>query len=329
MLGRNDIFTVAVTDEMKFAAVDYAEKTLHYTFNRMGLASHYKRIQNIVKGIVMERAFRALLDHHEVAYELLGNTHWTKKDRYDVGINGHRYDIKGFMVAGKAAEIKEDPGWLLDCCALVPSDQIESRNLTENDRYVFPFMTGDFMAEIGDVYGLFSSLEFLYLLHSFWGYEWAKNEDWEDSKGKITVESNMSQPIILRIGGQGEDQDLLVDEFEIGPGEKKILDGDYYTMLFAQTLDRPTGELNVFQEETGVEEVIGLYDWGNAWPYGATVYLAGHIKKGEFKQSSTSIPRFYKDCKQYSETRVENHMMMVGDLSSLRDLLPDDSSLEI
>lgn len=122
MITKDDIFTVDVTDKMVFDAVHYAEKSLHYTYNRMGSSNMYDRVRNIVKGLIMESAFKRLLDYHHVHYDLLGNTHWTKKDRCDVGIDGHKYDIKGFFIteSWKANEIKQDLGWLLDCCALVP-----------------------------------------------------------------------------------------------------------------------------------------------------------------------------------------------------------------
>ncbi len=112
MLQREDIFAVEITDQMIVDAVNYAEKSLHYTYNRMGSSNLYDRVRNIVKGLIMESAFKRLLDFHRVQYDLLGNTHWTKKDRYDVGIDGHKYDIKGFFISEywKANAIKKDPG---------------------------------------------------------------------------------------------------------------------------------------------------------------------------------------------------------------------------
>jgi serine phosphatase RsbU (regulator of sigma subunit) len=88
MITKDDITIVEVTDQMILDAVHYAEKSLQYTFNRMGSRNLYDRVRNIVKGILMEAAFKRLLDYHEVKYDLLGHTHWTKRDRYDVGING-------------------------------------------------------------------------------------------------------------------------------------------------------------------------------------------------------------------------------------------------
>lgn len=99
MITRDDIFVVEVTDQMIIDAVHYVEISLRYTFNRMGKRNPYDRVGNIVKGLIMEAAFKRLLDHHNVHYDLLGNTHWTKKDRYDVGFDGHRYDIKGYTLA--------------------------------------------------------------------------------------------------------------------------------------------------------------------------------------------------------------------------------------
>jgi len=319
MVSREDILSVSVTDEMIFAGVEYAEKTLHYTFNRMGLKNHYNRIRNIVKGIVMERAFRALLDNHNVQYDLLGNTHWTKKDRYDVGIQGHRYDVKGFMVQDKATEIQEDTGWLLDCAALVPADQVESRNLKTDDYYVFPFMTGNFMQDIRQLYGFFSGVDFYYLIHSFWDYGWVKNEEWLP-KGNISVESRMEKNFHMRIGGQGEDEELRIEEFDLSPGQELKLESEFFTVLFAQTFDIPSGMLHISLEGNDLVEEIDIYDWGNIWLYDGTVYQSGYISKGEFKEKSEEIPRFFKGCKQYAETKTVNRMMLISDLHPISDL---------
>ena len=71
MITKKDIFRVDVSEQMIFDAVHYAEKSVHYTFNRMGSANLYNRVRNIVKGMIMESAFKRLLDYHHVEYDLL------------------------------------------------------------------------------------------------------------------------------------------------------------------------------------------------------------------------------------------------------------------
>lgn len=330
MIKRSDIFTVKVTDEMIDAGVKYAERSLHYTYNRMGLSSHYDRVRNIVKGIVMERAFRRLLDHHDVQYDLMGHTHWRKKDRYDVGIDGHRYDVKGSHVSSKtnANLLRQNPEWLLDCCALVPADQVKAGSLKEDDYYVFPFLAADLVRDINHVYGLFGPQLSKYLLHSFWDYEWIKNEPWK-AKGRLVIVSEMEADMTIRVGGQDANKEMLVEEILLPVGEQMETTSEFFTVLFIQTFDAPRSELRVSCEGVSVQEVISPSDWGNIWIYEGMVYLAGYITKGSFKQKGTGIPRFYKGCKQYGETKTENHMLLANELESLRELLPSNCDLVV
>ena len=45
------------------------------------------------------------------------------------------------------------------------------------------------------------------------------------------------------------------------------------------------------------------------------------MKKGEFKERSRNIPRFYKKCKQYQDTMTENNELKVSELHPLPDYL--------
>jgi hypothetical protein len=97
---------------------------------------------------------------------------------------------------------------------------------------------------------------------------------------------------------------------------------EFYTALFVQTADTPSGVLAVKSIEINKTEKVDIRDWGNIWVYDGLVYITGYIDKGEFRDKSHKIPRFYKHCKQYAETKTENRMVLVSELHSIKDLLP-------
>jgi hypothetical protein len=323
MVNKDDIIIVETTDQMLMDAVHYAEKSLHYTFNQMGSGNLYDRVRNIVKGLIMEAAFKRLLDFHQVKYDLLGNTHWTKKDRYDVGIHGHKFDIKGFFISDgwKVDAINKDKCWLLDCSALVPSDQVNAKSLKDDDNYVFPFMTGEVIRDSTEGNNLFNQGRYKYLIHVFWGYGWFKNQYWK-SLGKLTINSQMRSNLHIRIGGQGEDQELIIEEMDLKPKEKFQTQNQFYTVLFVQTNNDPSGDLLIKCETLKETERITPVSWGNIWFYDGLVYFTGYLSKGEFKKRSIEIPRFYKNCKQYGETKTINNMLLISELNPLTQLLP-------
>lgn len=316
MIGRDDIIAVRVDDEMIGAGVAYAEKSLHYTYNRMGLGSHYNRIRNIVCGIVMEEAFRRLLDRHKVKYNLLGRTHFTQKDRYDVGISGHRCDVKGFVIKDedRLAEIRKDVGWFLDCSALVPADQVEARSLQSDDIYVFPFAI---VAADGSA---LKAAPKSHWMHSFWEYDWFKNKT-GTSLGRITVMSKAAKPVHLRLGGQDNDEEFQCEEVLLVPGTKAVSMYEYYTLLFLQAHEPPAGELKVYCQKLEKQETVSDGAWEDVWIHFDRVYFAGLITKGEFRKRSIEIPRFYKKCKQYDETKTVNRTMLIRELYPLKRIL--------
>ncbi len=318
MITKDDIIRVDISKDMILDAVHYAEKSLHFTFNRMASKDPYNRIRNIVKGLIMESAFKHLLNTHNVSYDLLGNTHYTKKDRYDVGINGIKFDIKGYFVDNsyKINLINRDVSWFLDCCALVPSDQIQSASLQKDDVYVFPFLIG--ACESGVPQSSLLNFKEKYLLHDFSDYKWIKNKT--SPLGKIFITSRCNSDISFRLGGQDANSDLLVEEIILKANSSYVSINSYQTVLFAQTNQLYSGSIVFTASKNGLTRTISVNDWGNIWVYDALVYFTGMITKGEFKNKTIEIPRFYHDCKQYSETQTLNNMMLIKDLYPIQTL---------
>ncbi len=317
MLSRQDIIALRLTDEMLAQAIAYAERSLHYTFNRMNLASDTNRVLNIVTGRAMEAAFRFFLDEQHAAYDLRGVTHWTKSDRYDLRLGGRRCDVKGFLVRGHShtSALQRDPGWLLDCCALVPADQVAAHTLDDNDVYIFPFMT----ARLGT--NILAGQQ-VYLLHTFKPPPSKTTE--RKSLGALTVESRLRGKIRLRLGGQDVRGELLVEEIVLSPRQRVNTHNEFYTLLFAQTKDTPFGELVVTSAALPQDERIGMADWTNLWLYNGWVYLTGFMTKGEFRARAKKIPRLYRECKQYAVTKTENYMLPISELYPLDQLLSRD-----
>ena len=95
MLFPADILRLPYDDSLTRAGVEYAKKSLHYTYNRMHLPPG-PRLRKIVAGVAVELAFRRWLDANDVPYDLHGATAFTEKDRYDLRLGGRRVDLKLF-----------------------------------------------------------------------------------------------------------------------------------------------------------------------------------------------------------------------------------------
>ena len=80
MLSPAQVLRLPYDPSLTLAGIEYAKKSLHYTYNRMGLDSA-ARLRKIVAGVAVELAFRRWLEAQAVPYDLLGATAFT--DTFD------------------------------------------------------------------------------------------------------------------------------------------------------------------------------------------------------------------------------------------------------
>jgi len=69
------------------------------------------------------------------------------------------------------------------------------------------------------------------------------------------------------------------------------------------------------------ELIILQNDWQNIMLYDGYAFFAGCVVKRDFKQKSEPIKRFYKKCKQYKDTLVDNNKILVRDLENINTIL--------
>ena len=142
MITPSDLITLPYTPDLTRAGIAYACRSLAYTYDRMG-GTPYARLRRIVGGVAVELAFRRLLNKESVPHDVLGATHFTKPDRYDMSLGERRCDLKSFIITQKTRirQLRRHPERLLDAQALVPVDQLASDHLSGKDLYIFSFLT--------------------------------------------------------------------------------------------------------------------------------------------------------------------------------------------
>jgi len=356
MIESNDVIKVEVKDDWIEQGLDYALKSWPYTFNRMGSANPYSRIEKIMLGIMAEYAIVDYLNKNEIKYDELGKTYWYQKDIYDVGIGNYKIDVKSCYlkpekVDGKTIEEFRNNNfeWLLGCTGLVPQDQM-SRKLDRGEKiYIFPFITGRTDAKESQAKGS--------IIHAFWGYEWLKKAEHKDdeSLGKLTFKFNKggddykseeNKELEIEIYGTSEPKSFANETISIKPNEKITTEQDYHQVFSIRLLKNDIqfnfGNL-VITSESGLEESIGGHyrfnterhdgdlilcnnDWMDVYLYDGFVYIPGYIKEKEFRVKGKEYPRFSKDIRQYSDTLVDNWGVDIKELnpmSNLRDVEND------
>ena len=304
---------------LTLAGIEYAKKSLHYTYNRMHL-SEAARLRKIVAGVAVELAFRRWLDANGVAYDLLGATGFTEKDKYDLRLGGRRCDLKSFLISNreKITALRRDPAWLLEAAALVPEDQFEGPSLSENDFYLFGFLAGLETRHSAELKKVIANEQDFYLLHTLTAAHWLGQRRWR-SLGRLALKTNTRRPLEVEVGGQNEKREAVVERLRLEPRTRAETQTEFFSLLYLHVPRWPGGVVGVHSPALHDTCLVGPLQWTNIWVYGMEIFLAGWLTKTEFRDRSRRLPAG-SQVKQYPRTQTNNRAAFVKDLRPIEEL---------
>jgi hypothetical protein len=319
MLSPAQVLRLPYDQSLTLAGIEYAKKSLHYTYNRMGL-NPAARLRKIVAGVAVELAFRRWLEAEGLPYDLLGATAFTEKDRYDLCLGGRRCDVKSFLVSDKARirALRRDPAWLLEAMALVPEDQFNSSTLDENDLYLFGFLAGLETRHSQDLAQAVRAGQPVYLLHTPDDEAWLGQPAWRPL-GQLTFSNLGSHGLGVEAGGQDAARAAVVERFRLGPHGQAETAENFYSLLYVRVPHLPADLLEVHSPALNATRRITPLDWSNIWVYGLEVFVAGWLPKAEFRVLSHALPAGAA-VKQYRRTQVDNRAVPVSALRPAAEL---------
>ena len=320
MLSPAQVLRLPYDHSLTLAGGEYAKKSLHYTYNRMGL-NPAARLRKIVAGVAVELALRRWLDTQRLPYDLLGATAFTEKDRYDLCLGGRRCDVKSFLVSDRARirALRRDPAWLLEAAALVPEDQFKSSALDENDLYLFGFLAGLETRHSQDLAKAVRAGQPVYLLHTPDDEAWLGQPAWR-SLGRLTFTNPGSHSLGVEAGGQAASRAAVVERLKLAPHGRAETAEDYYSLLYVRVPHLPADPLEVHSPALDATFRIAPLDWFNIWVYGLEVFIAGWLTKAEFRALSQVLPAG-SAVKQYRQTQVDNRAVLVSALRPMAELV--------
>lgn len=319
MLAAADILRLPYDDTLTRAGVEYAKKSLHYTYDRMGLKLG-ARLRKIVAGIAVELAFRRWLEAEDVPYDLLGATAFTEKDKYDLRLGGRRCDLKSFFISKRdhITTLRRDPTWLLDCSALVPEDQLLSQSLDDGDIYLFGFLSGLETRQQADLDKAIAASQPLELVAAPEADFWLGRDRWR-SLGHLALKTDFDEPLEVELGGQSEDRRAVVEYLTLPPRTRVETPTEFYSFLYLRATRQPTGLVGVHSPVLKETHLISPAHWENIWVYGLDVFIAGWQAKGDFRSHAQRLPVGSR-VKQYTRTQTTNYALPVQRLRAVSEL---------
>jgi len=323
MLSAQDFITLPYTPDLTRGGIQYALRSLPYTYDRMG-GARTTRMRRIVGGIAAELAFRRYLGAQEVPFDTQGATPFTEPDRYDVALGGRRVDLKSTFITSrqKISRILHHPAVLLEAAALVPSDQMDTERFRPRDIYLFAFLLGLVASHRAAVQQALQAEQPVYLLHAM-PPRWANPAHWR-SLGALALKSEAPQEAHLTIGGQDARRKFRSTEVHLLPGQRVRCPQEFHSLVFIHSRHLPTRRLGIYSpalEETClIPPLISPQAWDNIWVYGMRIVLAGYLTKREFRSKAKRLPPGSRTF-QYAYTRTENFALPVRALRPVAELL--------
>jgi hypothetical protein len=318
MISSSDLLHLPYTRDLTEGGIAYAVRSLPYTYNRMG-GSPYDRLRRIVAGVTVELAFRRHLSEQNIPFDVLGATPFTEPDRYDVSLGGRRCDIKSFLITYREqiAEMKRNPQVVLNAPALVPSDQNAAEGHSDNDLYLFAFLSGLVAASQEDVQKVILARQPTYLIHAM-PESWTRPVEW-NPLGRLVLKSESEETQIVEIGGQDGGREMRTCVVEVPPRTRVEIEEGFFSVSHVHIQNLPNARIGIRSAVRRETHLIGALDWGNIWVYGMDVLLAGWLTRGEFNQRANPIQAGARVF-QYDHTRTKNLAVPVFDLKPFSEL---------
>jgi len=313
MLSSADLLRLPYTPDLTEGGIAYALLALSYK------NLSYDQLRRMVAGGIVELAFRRYLSQQDIPFEITAATPFTDPARYDVLLGGHRCDIKSFLISHRdqIAEIRRDPGILLKAPALVPSDHHASNGGSDNDLYLFAFLSGLIAASLSDLKKAVGANQPNYLIHVM-PEKWRKPFNW-NPLGALVLKSESDSEMLVEISGQDSGRGILTRLVNLPPKTRVTVDDPFYAVTALHVKNIPSARLAIYSPTYKESHLIAPLEWGNIWVYGINIMLTGFISRGEFRQRAKLLAPNSRTF-QYDHTKTKNLAVPVLELNPLPDL---------
>ena len=199
----------------------------------------------------------------------------------------------------------------------MPLDQYSADGHSDNDLYLFAFLTGLVAASPDDLQKAVDANQPIYLIHTM-PKTWMRPNTWLPL-GPLALKSESDEMLRLEIGGQDSGRDFMTRKLELPPRTRVEADGDFYSLVYIHVESKPRARLGIYSPSRKESYLLEPIAWSNIWVYGMDIYLAGWISREEFRRRARLIHEGSRVF-QYNQTRTKNLAVSVSDLKPISEL---------
>jgi len=313
MLSSTDLLRLPYTRDLTEGGIAYALLSLSYN------SLSFDQLRRVVAGTIVELAFRRYLSQQDIPFEITAATPFTDPARHDVSLGGHRCDIKSFLISHRdqIAEIRRDAGVLLNASALVPSDHHANNGQSDNDLYLFAFLSGLIAASQSDLKKVEETNQPHYLMYVM-PEKWRKPFNW-NPLGALVLKSESDEEMLVEISGQDSGRGVLTRWVHLPPKTRITVNDPFYSVTAVHIKNIPSARLGIHCAACKETHIISPLEWGNIWVYGINITLTGFIARGEFRLRAKLLAPNSRTF-QYDHTKTKNLAVPISELNPLPDL---------
>lgn len=304
MVRLSDIVSLTPTAAAQRRGIDYAGRSIHYTYDRMHYGRRLRsRLLRIVVGIVIEHAFESYLRSRGRSYHLRGRTHWRSTDRAEFAISGRgNVDIKGCHVYPYRG--RNFPDWFLNAEGLVPCGQLKNSRV---DAYVQAYLVADRHNHSGTHYHLG-------VLPEAWGTPQALSGPVE-----VVLQRPATHALRIDLAGEGAGGRDIRERLVVHTGSTRGRSESSFTSLqYVGSPAPPACNVRVTENGSGTSCPLSKAHFHDIWLDSPAVYFAAWGTKQQF-EGGTYVERGSRT-RVYRRTRTANRSVTIKDLQPLSTL---------
>jgi hypothetical protein len=320
MLVASDLLVLSFSTELTQAGITYTCHSLHHLITQEG-NKDLTWLQCNMSEKAVELAFRRYLGAQGIPFGNLEHKPFIDPGLYDITLAGRHCDLRSCPIFRKDIihRINIDSSYLLRMTALVPVDQLVSDFINDADYYIFAFTTGLVTPRRVDIIRAQNAGLSIYLVHPL-PLDWIRPSSWRPF-GRLELESESDQPIMLEFGGQGADRQFQTEVIAIPSYQKVYAQGDFYMLAYVHVAEIPSGRVSIYSPGLNQVHMIRPYEWRNIWVYGMDIILAGYITRAEFRHRCRHLPVSSQfERWKFPDAGVKAQGVLVSDLYPLKDL---------
>ncbi|MBI5944800.1 MAG: hypothetical protein HY864_10570 [Chloroflexi bacterium] len=318
MLTSSSFIRLPYTPDLTEGGIAFALRSLLYSFDHTS-AALYQRLRRVTAEAAVELAFRRQLSQQEIPFEVKPAAPFTEPDKFNVTLGGHRCDIKSFLISHRdqIAEMRRSADVILNAPALVPSDHHVMDGFSDNDLYLFAFVSGLTASSQDDLQKVTETNQPHYLIHAM-PAKWRKPLKW-NPLGPLVLKSDSEAEMLVEVSGQDSARGFLTRQVHLPPKMRVTVEDPFYSVTSIHVKKMAAARLGIHSPAYKEAHVIAPLEWGNIWVYGMEIILAGFISHGEFRQRAKFMAQNSRVF-QFDHTKTKNLYVPISSLNPLQDL---------